>query len=1177
MERRSWPWKKKITEKLASAALEFKQGNEQLDSRFDIKDQAGLTPLQQAETKMKFLTEQLTAKDEVVLQHARVAEEAVSGWERAESEAANARELLDAETQKRLATEDRVAHLDGALKECMRQLRHVREQQELKIHETIVKKTREWDETRIEMEAKMAKLGGELLEADAEKMAMNKLLQERARAIKEAKEGRSFAEEEVKLLQVKLETAEKEQNKWKYELHVLSKELQIRNEELEYNKKASEAANKQHLENVKKVAKLETECQRLRLLVRKKLPGPAAISQMRLEVEALGILPSMPVERGRRMSPSRRSKTITWKPDRGDSPWMMGGDVDEDQFLALAEENKALREALNRSSSELEAARMLSVHKAGKLSSAEEQLENASLASSYHGLPTIVNKHLSMDGFTCSAIVESSQDPSVASVSEDGAPENDSCCTESWATAFIPELSHSHFNKEKGSSLTSPMLTSSCDFMDDFAEMEKLASMPPDNGTMSISMDASNEQVRAVEDQTNLSKDLSTSDQKMQLLCKSCGDLRTKLSVAENESSIVRLQRLSARAALLSIEKRLTVTLQGGESSSLTDVLDEIRSALNEIRSMESKSSLEMTTCSDRPCLEMEPAEVRDTRVWSPSDLSSCQSDESTSKQDGPLGNIKVNTVGRELIAAMHKVACLIDSLSQVDFDALNPEAHTERERESSSGRQYDSFKQWRTSDINSCVQSLVTLCNGVLQEKVDMMDFLVEITSALDWLVSSLFSMPDMVNETSAMQRRFGSDRHASGLHDLQISDNRTMYSNSTENYLHPSMSGGLDRNEQESPVKSFDGHMMKQFSQLQADKEEGDEKLKLLVLEVEALKAQLEESRLSVSNLQSSLTSSLDSKGSLAAEVEGLISAKNSLESELLYARDDIKRLEERAQSMEVQLQDEIQCRKDIEAMYQDIMGRQSCSTMGKREADVARSDLNLTTEEMTVKVKKEQEIAAAAEKLAECQQTILALGKQLKDLGLPTNGGEESPALRQYKSPSSEHRSHSLCDQLPSMYGRGMDSATTSPIGFYQPIGEEEDGNFSDERSHTASSRHGSLRGLGDGRHGTVSSYGGYTDATHAGPSCEALLSPDSLQGVPRGKGFISPDFQDSPSSRRTSSLPSKDLALMSPGRSPARFLTLRRKGGDTLNKQLDVSSAEKHANGFTRFFSRNKVAR
>ena len=62
------------------------------------------------------------------------------GWEKAESETATLRGQLDSAIQQRLAAEDRVSHLDGALKECMRQLRHAREEQEENIHDAIVKK-----------------------------------------------------------------------------------------------------------------------------------------------------------------------------------------------------------------------------------------------------------------------------------------------------------------------------------------------------------------------------------------------------------------------------------------------------------------------------------------------------------------------------------------------------------------------------------------------------------------------------------------------------------------------------------------------------------------------------------------------------------------------------------------------------------------------------------------------------------------------------------------------------------------------------------------------------------------------------------------------------------------------------------------------------------------------------
>ncbi|KAH7365639.1 hypothetical protein KP509_18G039000 [Ceratopteris richardii] len=944
---RTWPWKKKITEKLASAALEFKQSNEQLDSHFDLKDQAnGMTALQQAEAKIRILTEQLSAKDEVVLQHARVAEEAVSGWEKADSETATVKEQLDAETQKRFALEDRVAHLDGALKECMRQLRHVREQQEQKIHEAIVKKTREWEEIRSDMDVKMAKLATDLRAAEAEKATMTKLLQERTKAIMEAKEGRSNAEQEAKLLQVKLENAEKEQNKWKYELHLLSQELQIRNEELEYSKKESEAASKQHLENVKKVAKLETECQRLRLLVRKKLPGPAAISQMRLEVEALGILPTLShVERGRRMSPSRRMRNNNfWKHDRGDIQWMAGSDVDEEQFFALIEENKALREALSKSSVELEAARMQCVHAASNISYGEEQLENTSTASSYHGVSG--NKSSSMDGFMCPAVIESSKDPSVASVSEDGAPDGESSCAESWANALVSELSHIH--KEKGGSLVGPVI-GSCDLMDDFAEMERLASLPSDAHSNSISIDANKES--PIKHQENGDKDLSSAHSNTQFFCKSCGELQSKLSAVENELNIVRLQRVSVKAALSSIEKRMATEIQGRESSCLSDILEELRSAMNEMQGLESKISLD-TGFADKSCSEMmESAEVRDMRVWSPMDLSSCQSDESTCKQDGIPTSAKVNTVGRELMKAMHKVASLMDSLSQVDFDALNSERPSEAAGEDLIGRKDDTFKQWRSSDLDSCVQSLVTLCNGLLQGKVEVMDFLLEITSALDWLMNHLFSVPSMVHETNAMPRQLGLGGNSDELHDSQTSNAITTHFRSSQigaDNSHLSTAATFSRNDR------IDSDILKQMSHLKAEKEDGDEKLKALNLELEDLKSQLEESRFNTANLQDQLASTVNTKDSLVSEITDIRSAKNALECELLQAKDEIRRLEEKAESLEVQLQDEVQCRKDIEAMYQEVMGRKSCS-MDKKPANLIADDGSLSVEEAAAKIKK------------------------------------------------------------------------------------------------------------------------------------------------------------------------------------------------------------------------------
>ncbi|KAH7422137.1 hypothetical protein KP509_13G092400 [Ceratopteris richardii] len=1120
----------------------------------------------QAEAKIKMLTEQLSAKDEIVLQHTRVAEEAVSGWEKAESESASLRGLLDAEKEKRLALEDRVSQLDGALKECMKQLRHVREQQEQRIHETVQMRIKEFEESQRNMEAKMSKLASDLRESEAEKAAMSKLLQERAKAIKEAKDERNRAEQEVKLIQVKLESAEKDQGKWKYEVHLLSKELQIRNQELEYNKKESEAANKQHLENVKRVAKLETECQRLRLLVRKKLPGPAAISQMKMEVEALGIqLPSTPhTERGRRTPSSRRAKNNNsfCNPDKVGPSWMLGNDTRE-QLLALVEENKTLREALNKNSVELEFARM----QCSQTTSAEEHLENSSTASSCHGLPR--TRHSFPCGFMSTTFIESSKDPSVASViSEDVALENESICAETWANALFSELSH--LRKDKTGSPVGPMANSSHDLMDDFVEMEKLASMHPDiNNQLSSSphmvKDPSLENPTDAEDVTFLSQ-----DKLMQSSCQSCGELQNKLSGLENELNIVRLHRLNGRAALSAIEKRVIKAMEGGESC-LIDALDEVRAiASDSIRVAEGERTSEESGLSSRPCLGLEQAEVRDTRTWSPSNLSSCLSDEGTiSKQDDALPS-NPTILAKELIKAMHKVACFIDSLSQLDFDAVNADYNIESNSDEVllARRDIDSSEHWKISGVNSCVQSIATLCNGLLERKVEVMDFLVETTSAIDWLLSHLFSKTNLGDEISVIQKRTGSGTYSCSSYDVPsyctASDVRASIP-----YGNPTPIDKLN------PIKCTScADIREQFNQLKTEKDEGDEKLKLITNELEALKLQLEEMTPSRSSLQSELVSVSKDRDYLMSEISVISSEKCSLESELLHAKEKMKELEERTESLEAQLRDEIRCREAIEVMYRDVAERKPCAATDRMKSLVREETLE--ENHSAVRMRKEKEIAAAAEKLAECQQTIFALGKQLKDLGLPKNGGDESPTshFSPYRSPVSEHRPYGMSEQAPCMYAQGfINSQVLSPISFRQAVGEEHGSLSDDEHSRTATLQHD------PSRRQPKALFGRYTDTANASSQWEALLSPDRVQGHLIGKGLSSPDFDAIPSSTPRAMVPSKGLPLSSPGRSPARFLsTMRKKGRDNNSKSKeDAASTDKHAGGFTRFFARNKASR
>jgi len=391
MDRRSWPWRKKSSERIISTvehgdALLVQKTCEEQDVKGNVPENSDETesPLVLV-NKVKDLNEKLcaslaesNAKDDLVRHHTKDAEEAVSGWEKAKAEAISLKQELDASLQQRHAAEDRVSHLDGALKECMQHLRFVREEQEQAIHDAVMKKARELDVIRIELEGNLAETRQRLLEAGAENSAIRRSLQEAIRSLEELKEGKTQAEAEVNLLQIRLSSLEEENAAVKYELRVLEKEQEIRNEEREYNRKSADAANKQHLESMKKIAKLETECQRLRILVRKKLPGPAAVAQMKTEVE---ILAKDTAEWKRKKSHANKGGfsvgSVLGEPVHVSAQETSIKQINilSERLLSMEEDNDILKRTLEKRNNELQVSRVMCARTANKLSQVESQLD----------------------------------------------------------------------------------------------------------------------------------------------------------------------------------------------------------------------------------------------------------------------------------------------------------------------------------------------------------------------------------------------------------------------------------------------------------------------------------------------------------------------------------------------------------------------------------------------------------------------------------------------------------------------------------------------------------------------------------------------------------------------------------------------------------------------------------
>ncbi|MBA0659458.1 hypothetical protein Goklo_011595 [Gossypium klotzschianum] len=293
MEKRKWLWKRRSSERspgetdtsgsLSSHSERYSDDQDvsKLSSPLNNNTQSpevsskASTNSEDVTDSVKILTEKLSAalvnisaKEDLVKQHSKVAEEAIAGitdgytlltiwstwllvvlnlgWENAENEVVVLKQKLEASIQQNLTLEDRVSHLDGALKECVRQLRQAREEQEEKIGEAIAKAAQDWETTKFELESK-------LLDLQAKSEAINSKLPPQVGP-------------EVWR---KIEDLEKKNADLKLELSSQLEEMEIRTIERDLSTQAAETASKQHLESIKKVAKLEAECRRLKAIAGK--------------------------------------------------------------------------------------------------------------------------------------------------------------------------------------------------------------------------------------------------------------------------------------------------------------------------------------------------------------------------------------------------------------------------------------------------------------------------------------------------------------------------------------------------------------------------------------------------------------------------------------------------------------------------------------------------------------------------------------------------------------------------------------------------------------------------------------------------------------------------------------------------------------------------------------------
>ncbi|XP_042037766.1 filament-like plant protein 7 [Salvia splendens] len=926
MDQKSWLWKKKSTEKTLVAD---KAGNSLGKNEEELTEVQKLTNEKTClEKDIQILNERLSsshsdciAKDNIVKKQVKIAEEAILGWEKAETEAIGLKQELDRVLQQKASSEERVHHLDAALKECMHQLRFVREEQERRVHGALTKSSEDFEKIQIALREQIVEASEKLAKLDAEKAQLSNALSGKDKEIEDLGKYRSRLEADLNTLLLRSEANEKENASLKYEVHVLEKELDIRNEEREFNRRIADVAQKHQHESAIKIAKLESECQGLRLLIQKRLPGPATLAKMRNEVKSLAKDHAEMNQRKSNLSPTSSAEfSSELIPDVSSERI----NLLTEQLYTMVEENKALKEAINKKSNELQISRNTYARTSSKFSRAAGLIREplkGQVPAEQGKYPFFVQEH------------------SLAASSEVGSYDKSSCA-ESCSSALISDLEDLKNEKQLRTPSHSHMATSDMNLMDDFAEMEKLAVLSLDDPAGSPN--SSSELSKAVHGSPGIPSSANFSSE----LARGCVPICDIPSEHVSPKKETHSGCVAGNGTPEKVGDLVKMLLEHSHSSQRNpqDLLEDIKSAL-------ANYSLDSSVfCGSASAHHAEAS------------YNGRGANEFSSMENG--NNITLSTeedsgqkVGPNISIPIRKVLELLEGINihsqdnGTDKNSGNPTGYTVR------------MFQWKTDEFSAIVQQFVETCNDFLIGTTNLEQFVLQIASSLEWIMSHCFSLQDVSSMKDAIRNHL--DWDDSGSESEEQNEAVSHMPNSTNKME------ALELSFKEE-VKIWNVDWTNKGS-AEATGSEGC--LRSETSMRECLVIQPQESENENTNLHTEMEGKEQSEGIFGKEKM----IKEDLESQLMESNQQRVKACERISLLENELKNKNNCYKGLE---------KTCHELQIQLKSMASKEVPDGEKHQEKQLSHDWEITAASEKLAECQETILNLGKQLKALASPSS---------------------------------------------------------------------------------------------------------------------------------------------------------------------------------------------
>ncbi|KAL8541424.1 hypothetical protein ACS0TY_002624 [Phlomoides rotata] len=165
MDQKTWLWRKKASEKTILATLE-----EVIPKEKELDLENSLKILNE---ELASVVDECSAKDELVQNYKKTSEDAIADKAKAEEETQRLKVELE---QQKMASNERLAHLNSVFKDCMNQLNSVRHDQDQMVRNAVMKTSTEFEKSHKKLEEKLSETNNRLASVTAENSYLSKAL-----------------------------------------------------------------------------------------------------------------------------------------------------------------------------------------------------------------------------------------------------------------------------------------------------------------------------------------------------------------------------------------------------------------------------------------------------------------------------------------------------------------------------------------------------------------------------------------------------------------------------------------------------------------------------------------------------------------------------------------------------------------------------------------------------------------------------------------------------------------------------------------------------------------------------------------------------------------------------------------------------------------------------------------